>query len=137
MTLHRIGGDRAGASLVESLVAVTLISMGLLSLAPLSLRVARTNAVVAMTAERTAAMQRYVARYQSVSTSTLAPGTTTCNSVGSPFPHQMCALVTQPNLTQPLYRVRIVVQPDDDLQIPADTVVLERLIPPTGPFHIP
>ncbi len=137
MTLQRIAHDRSGASLIESLVAVTLISMGLLSLAPLSLRVAQTNTVVVMTGERTAAMQRYIARYQTASTTTLTPGTTSCSSAGSPFPHQMCALVTQPNLSQPLYRIRIVVQPNGSIPIAADTVVLERLIPPTGPFHIP
>ena len=138
MNLQHLRRDCAGATLIESLVAVTLVSVGLLSLAPLSLRVARTNTVVAMTAERTAAMQRYAARYQSVSPATLVPGTASCTDVeGTSFPHHFCVTVTQPNLSQPLYRIRLMVQPDVSVSIPADTVVMERLVPPTGPFHLP
>ena len=133
--------NRAGSSLIESLVAVTMISIGMLGLAPLMLNVARANVTVALDAQRSAAVSRYVARYQTVPFATLVPGRSSCaSSSETSFPHTMCAAVTQPDTTRPVYRITIIVTYTGPFRVKADTVAVDRsaaLTTGSNPFGAP
>jgi prepilin-type N-terminal cleavage/methylation domain-containing protein len=126
----------AGFSLVEIMVAIVLLSLAALSLAPLMLRASRTaRAGEAMLYEH-AVLSTEVGRWNALPWDSLSTGTTCLTSSASPLPHTRCTTVT--SVTSKLYRVMVRVTPSDSARLKPDTVTFDRTYTSTyNPLNSP
>ena len=125
--------NREGVSLVEVIVAMTLLGVALTSLAGLTFQAARRASTVAADSYRQGVLMQEVNRLAAVPFASLASGCTTV-STGT-FPHTRCATVT--TISSKMKSVRVVVTPTQANVLP-DTVTFDRTKAPTGnPLSIP
>lgn len=120
---------RPGVSLVEVLVAITLMAVVLSGLGGLAFTAARQNTAVAADNYRQGVLTQEVNRLSAWPFDDL-PGEVGCTTTaGGSFPHQRCVAVTTVNSTR--RQVRIIITPSVPGALP-DSVTLERTRPPVG-----
>jgi Tfp pilus assembly protein PilV len=120
---------RAGISLVEIVVAMTLMSAVLIPVAGLTALGANRSVRNAGATYRQGILNQEVNRLTSVPFGAL-PGAAGCTTVATgAFPHTLCVTVT--DVTGTLRRVRVVVAPSQPGVRP-DSSTFERANPPVG-----
>jgi prepilin-type N-terminal cleavage/methylation domain-containing protein len=126
----------AGFSLMEVMVAMLILSLTALTLAPLMLRASKTaRGGEAMLYEQ-AVLTTEVGRWNALPWDSLATGTTCVTSSASPMPHTRCATLTSVN--SKLYRVMVRVTPSDTARLKPDTVTFDRTYSSTyNPLNSP
>ena len=126
---------RPGISLVEVLVALTLLAVVLTSLAGLTVTAGRGAVRVAGGGYREGMLTQEINRLSATPFAAL-PAAAGCQTVASgPFPHTRCVTVASVNTR--LRRVTIIVTPTQPGVTP-DTVVFDRSDPPTfNPLSTP
>jgi prepilin-type N-terminal cleavage/methylation domain-containing protein len=123
MTRPHSLSSAAGFSLVEIMVAMLILSITALSLAPLMLRASRTGKSAEAMLYEQAVMSTEVGRLNALPFDALSTGTT-CQTVStSPMAHTRCTTVTSVSST--VYRITVVVTPSGTGLKP-DTVSFDR-----------
>lgn len=121
--------NRQGVSLVEVIVAMTLLGVVLSSLAGLTFQASQRSLNVAAEGYRQGILVQEVNRVTSLPW-TLLPGAAGCTTVtGGTFPHSRC--VTVANVSTKTRRVRIIVTPTQPGVLP-DSITIERHNAPAG-----
>lgn len=120
---------RKGFSLIEVMVAMTILSLVLLSLAKVTTAIAlrsRTNDILA---KRTASLQLEANKFGAVPFSSLAGWSTTDQTITrGNFTYTRHLVMSPVSTTR--YSVKIVVTPSAD-PTKKDSVMIERTLPPT------
>lgn len=121
--------NRQGISLVEVVVAMTLLAVVLTSLAGATYNAARRSSRIAVDSYREAILVQELNRMTSLPWAGL-PGAAGCTTVaGGSFPHTRCVSVT--DLSQTRRQVRVIVTPAQPGSHP-DTTLFERTNAPAG-----
>jgi prepilin-type N-terminal cleavage/methylation domain-containing protein len=130
MRRRRVTGNRRGFSLIEVVVAMTILSIALMSLAKLATMIAvrgRDNDVIA---RRTAALQLEANKFGAVPFSTLANWSTADQTfTRGGFTYTRKLTITPMSSTR--YTIKIVVVPSNDTKR-VDSVTFDRTLPPSG-----
>src|SRR2546426_2459716 len=126
--------SEAGFSLVELLVAITLLSLVLVSVAQLNVALARRFYALSGGAARSAVVAQQVNQFTAMPFDSLKSkaGTITVNKPPLPYTRK----VTVDSLSPKLRRVTIVITPLNSVFAP-DTLVLQRSKPGNNPFKTP
>jgi prepilin-type N-terminal cleavage/methylation domain-containing protein len=127
-------GRRAGFTLIEAMVTLSLLCFVVAVLGPLLLRVSRQSTSVTASQYRTAVMVTASSWAMTIRTDQLFATCTVDTTTA--FRHTTCSSLTD---TLPgLRRVRLVVTPDDSLVTAPDTLTLYRVNTQfTNPFNTP
>jgi hypothetical protein len=127
--------NREGTSLVELLVAMTLLGVVMTSLAGLTFETARRSVIVAGNGFMQGVVTEQVNRLAALPFAQL-PGAAGCVTVATGvFPHQRCITVT--NVSNVRRDVRLIIQPTQPGLLP-DTLDVVRWNPPTtNPLFTP
>ena len=122
--------NRRGISLIEIMVAVTLLGIMATVHTVVTLRYAVRNRVAAVGVNRSAAVSTALDLYSTMPFSAIAPsvGCTTITTQAR-YLHQRCVTVTTP--TSAITRVRIIITPANST-FRVDTVTVDRARPPVG-----
>lgn len=121
--------NRQGVSLVEVIVAMTLLGVVLSSLAGLTFQVSRRSLNAAAEGYRQGILMQEVNR-MTTTPWTLLTGAAGCTTVtGGTFPHTRC--VTVSNLSTTVRRVRVIVTPSQP-GVQPDTITFERSSAPAA-----
>lgn len=122
--------NRRGISLIEIMVAVTLLGMMATVHTVVTLRFAVRNRVAAVGVNRAAAISTALDLYSTIPFSAIAPsvGCTTITTQPA-YRHVRCVTVTAPGGA--ISRVRIIITPANTVFRP-DTVNVDRAQPPAG-----
>ena len=122
--------NRRGISLIEIMVAVTLLGMMATVHTVVTLRYAVRNRSAAIGVNRAAALSTALDLYSTMPFSAIAPsvGCATINTQPT-YRHQRCVTVTTPSAS--ITRVRIIITPVNTA-FRADTVNVDRGRPPAG-----
>jgi prepilin-type N-terminal cleavage/methylation domain-containing protein len=122
--------NRRGISLIEVMVAVSLLGMMATVHTVVTMRYAVRNRAAAIGVNRSTAISTAVDLFSTMPYS--AVGTNTgCVTVSEPvaYPHQRCVTTTAPTST--ITRVRIIIRPTNTAFRP-DTLWVDRAAPPAG-----
>jgi type II secretory pathway component PulJ len=120
---------RSGITLVEVIVAMTLLAVVLTSLASVTFQAARRTSVVAAEGYRQGVLVQELNRMTALPWASL-PGIAGCSTVGGgTFPHTRCITVT--NVSNTIRRVQLIVTPAQP-RVRPDTVTFDRANPPAG-----
>ena len=120
-------GPRDGFTIVEALVAIVLLSIGVLALGSLLVRSSRMAIASASAIHGTAAISAEVARLNALPFAQLPAAGETCTTVTSaPFPHTRCTQLTDVSATVKQLRVRVAPASPD---VRSDTVTFRRSLP--------
>jgi type II secretory pathway pseudopilin PulG len=123
--------NSAGFSLVESLVALMLVSTVMLLLAPAIFHVANERVTVEAAAEREAALEGESDRLSSLPFTDL-DGQAGCTELSDPFPHTRCIVITEVNNQKRDVKVRIV---PTNSAVARDSVMMTRTDRKSNPFN--
>jgi prepilin-type N-terminal cleavage/methylation domain-containing protein len=127
---------RAGFTLVEVLVSMTVLSLGLAGLGTLLVRSARQATDASSVVYQSAALSKEVGRLGAVPFASLAAGTTCTPMTAPPLPHTLCTTVT--DVTTKRKTVKVVVTPTANPHLTADSTMFERTISGNGtPLNTP
>jgi prepilin-type N-terminal cleavage/methylation domain-containing protein len=120
--MKRARGSRAGFSLIETMIGLTLLSISVTTVAALDYDMMKTTRLVANASYANASLLEQVNRYVALPFDSL-PAHAGCVTVATPVPNTACATVT--DLSTLARRVTIVVTLT---AVPArpDTVVVDR-----------
>ena len=132
-TLQSTAPGKAGISLVEVLVSLTVLALALVSLAPLMLTVSRRSASNTTTAHRNEVLGNRVRLLGTVAFDSLSPGTHCQSVTAQPFPNTTCWTVS--SLSTTLRRVRVVTTPSVVPTVAPDSVVFDRVQLGFNPFN--
>jgi len=125
--------NRKGISLIEVLVAVSLLGMMATVHTVVTLRYAVRNRVAAIGVDRASAISTAVDMYATMPFASLpaVSGTPTCTTVSDlvSYVHTRCVTVSSP--TQAIRRVQVIITPSNTA-FKSDTVRVDRSLPPTG-----
>lgn len=113
----------AGFSLVEIMVAMVVLCLTALTLAPLMLRATRTATTAEATMYQQAVMSTEGSRLNALPFDSLSPGSACVSSSTAPLAYTRCTTVT--SVSSGVYRVSVVVTPSNS-QIKPDTVTFDR-----------
>jgi prepilin-type N-terminal cleavage/methylation domain-containing protein len=123
-------GRRRGFSLIEVMVAMTLLSIVMMSLAKISVSVATRARMNDLVAKRNAALQLESNKFVTVPFDSLRNwSTTTKTFTRGDFSYTRRLTITQ--VTAMRYTVKVVVTPTKNAA-KKDSVMLDRTKPPTG-----
>lgn len=122
--------NRRGVSLIEVMVAVTLLGLIATVHTVVTMRYALRNRIAAIGVNRAAAVSNAVDLYTTMPFASIA-GNTGCTTITTPpaYPHTRC--VTTTAVTGVITRVQIIITPTNTAFRP-DTVALDRSAPPAG-----
>lgn len=128
MTTARTQGarPRAGFTLIEVLVSMTILAVGILALGTLMGRGARSATAASSVSYQTTILGAEAARLDAIPFTQLAAGTTCVTVTGMPLPHTRCATIT--NINPKLRQVRVIVTPTNNPVMRPDTLIFERSI---------
>ncbi len=124
--------NRKGISLIEVLVAVTLLGLMATVHTVVTYRYALRNRVAAVGVDRATAISTAIDMYATMPFASIpASGTSACTTVTElvNYQHQRCVSVSSP--TQVIRRIQIIIQPSNTAYR-ADTVRVDRSTPPPG-----
>jgi prepilin-type N-terminal cleavage/methylation domain-containing protein len=123
-----------GFTLIEIIVALTLLSLILVGIAQMTLVLSRRTRGVSAAAARSAIITEQINRLAAIPWAELpAPGSTVTTTVSSsPLPHTRTVIVE--GVSSMLRRVTIIITPLNTAYRP-DTIVLRRMRPAAGPLQ--
>jgi prepilin-type N-terminal cleavage/methylation domain-containing protein len=121
---------RAGFTLIEVMVSVTIVAIGLLVMGRLLVRSARQAEAASAGSYQTAALAAQLGMYDAIPFDQLAAGTVCDTVTAHPFPRIRCMTVT--NVSAKIRKVSVVVTPTDNPLLSPDSVVVERSISGSG-----
>jgi prepilin-type N-terminal cleavage/methylation domain-containing protein len=129
--------SRLGFTLVEVLLAMTILAIGVLVLGGLLTRSARTADATARLAYQSGMMATEAARNDALPFDQLVAGTTCSTMSGAPLPHTLCTTITV--LSAKVKQVKVKFTPTSNYLVPADSVMFERSIsgPAVPPLNTP
>jgi prepilin-type N-terminal cleavage/methylation domain-containing protein len=129
--------SRLGFTLVEVLLAMTILAIGVLVMGGLLTRSARTADATALQSYQAGMIATEVARNDALPFSQLAAGTTCSTMSGAPLPHTLCTTITV--LSAKVKQVKVKFTPTSNYLVPADSVMFERSIsgPVVPPLNTP
>jgi prepilin-type N-terminal cleavage/methylation domain-containing protein len=116
---------RHGFTLIETMVAVTVLALGVTGLAPLMVSQARRSVETSRVALRNAAMASTTRRLAVRGYANLVAGTTCTTVSQGTFPYSSCYTVSVVN--SKLKQITVVVTPNVLPTLKPDTVVLQRM----------
>ena len=121
---------RRGISLIEVMVAVTLLGLMATVHTVVTMRYALRNRVAAVGVDRAAAISTAVDLFSTMPYASIASNTG-CATITSQatYPHQRCVTIANP--TQAITRVQIIIVPTNTA-FRRDTVRVDRSLPPAG-----
>ncbi len=120
-----------GFTLIEAMVAITLLSVGALALGGLLARSSRMAIASASTLHGTAAMSTEVGRLNALPFDQLPAAGETCTTISAaPFPHTRCTRLTDVSATVKEVRVRVT---PAAANVRPDTVNFQRTKPGGNP----
>lgn len=121
---------RRGISLVELMVAVTLIGLIVTAHTMVTIKYAVMNRTSAIGVDRAAAISTAVDLYSTMPFASLS-GATGCTTITTMvnYVHERCVSISNP--TQAIRRVEIIIRPTN-AAFRSDTVRVDRSLPPTG-----
>jgi Tfp pilus assembly protein PilW len=90
---------RPGISLVEIVVAMTIMAVVLSGLGGMAFSAARSTNTLTMDPQRPGVLQQENARYMAMAFDNIA-GSAGCRTLTGTFPHQRCAVVSSPSTTR-------------------------------------
>ena len=122
MKIKPIAKTSSGFSLVEILVALTVMVVVLTSLAAGSAAVAGMSNGSADRVQRSAAKEDFASALATMPWASLPSGTT-CDTISSAFPYERCVTVTDVSSREK--QLQIIVTPENH-RISPDTVTIER-----------
>jgi prepilin-type N-terminal cleavage/methylation domain-containing protein len=115
--------NNRGFSVIEVMVAIILLAIVLLGLAPVTLSMARQTRLATTVTQRTAALAGEVDRLTAVDYTALPANGTACTDFSAAaFPHTKC--ITVADVNSKTKRVTVIVTPVNGAG--ADTTVFER-----------
>ena len=122
--------NRRGVSLIEVMVAVTLLGMIATVHTGVTMQFAKRNRIAAIGMDRSAAISTAVDLYTTMPYANLS-GNTGCTSITSlvDYAHQRCVTITNP--TQAITRVQIIIRPTNTA-FRSDTIRVDRSLPSAG-----
>jgi prepilin-type N-terminal cleavage/methylation domain-containing protein len=127
---------RAGFTLIEVMVSVTIVAIGLLVMGRLLVRSARQAEAASAGSYQTATLAAQLGMYDALPFDQLAAGTVCDTATAHPFPRISCVTVT--NVSAKIRKVSVVVTPTDNPLLSPDSVVVERSISGNGnPLNSP
>lgn len=117
--------NRAGVSLIEVLVALTLFAMIATVHTQATFRYGAQQRLIAIGAERSAASAAVVEMYTTMPRANIA-ATAGCADVSTytHFPHERCVTVSA--ISSTVTRVRIIITPDNP-KLKSDTLIVDRV----------
>lgn len=124
--------QRKGISLIEVVVAVTLLGLIATVHTVVTLRYAVRNRTAAIGVDRATAISTAVDLYATMPFASLpASGTSACTTITTlvNYSHQRCVSVSSP--TQAIRRIQIIIAPTNTT-FRSDTLRVDRSLPPTG-----
>ena len=122
---------REGFTIIEALVAIVLLSIGVMALGSLLARSSRMAIDSASTIHGTVAISAEVARLDALPFALLPAAGETCTTVASgPYPHTRCTRVTDISATVKELRVRVT---PTSASVRSDTVTFRRSLPGGNP----
>jgi prepilin-type N-terminal cleavage/methylation domain-containing protein len=121
---------RRGISLIEVMVAVTLLGLMATVHTVVTMRYALRMRVAAIGVDRASAISTAVDLYSTMPFANLT-SSTGCSTVTdlAAYPHQRCVTISNP--TQAIRRIEIIIIPTNTA-FRSDTVRVDRSLPPTG-----
>lgn len=121
---------RPGISLIELMVAVTLIGLIVTAHTMVTMKYAVRNRTAAVGVDRAAAISTAVDLYSTMPFASIA-GATGCTTITTMvnYVHDRCVTVSSP--TQAIRRIEIIIRPANSA-FRSDTVRVDRSLPPTG-----
>jgi len=131
---RRIKHAGRGFSLIELLVAVSLLGVVLAPLAALIVQVARRSNEMSGLSHRSAAMIQHANRLSVLPFDSLRSRSGCADVTTPPFPHTWCVRVD--SLSATVRRLTLVVTPAT-ARLRPDTLVFARTKPPVNPFNSP
>jgi len=130
MRRRRMRGNRRGFSLIEVMVAMTILSIALMSLAKLATMIAVRGRDNDLIAKRTAALQLEANKFGAVPFSALANWSTANQTITrANFTYTRKLTITAASSTR--YTIKIVIVPSTATTRP-DSITFDRTLPPTG-----
>lgn len=123
---------RKGISLIEVVVAITLLGLIATVHTVVTLRYSVRNRTAAIGVDRATAISTAVDLYATMPFASLpAAGTSSCTTITTlvNFGHQRCVSVMSP--TQAIRRIQIIIAPTNTA-FRSDTLRVDRSLPPTG-----
>lgn len=119
--------NRAGFSLIENVVTITLMAVVVVGMAPMLVSTARQATLTQANQYRSAAMSALASRYGAMAFGTLPVGTACSSYAGStePLPRTECVTIT--DSAGVLRLVTIVVTPTDSTRVRSDAMVMRRV----------
>jgi len=122
--------NRRGISLIEVMVAVTLLGMMATVHTVVTMRYALRTRVAAIGVDRASSISTAVDLYSTMPFDSLMTSTG-CATITdhSDYVHQRCVTITNP--TQAIRRIQIIIIPTNTA-FRSDTVRVDRSLPPTG-----
>jgi prepilin-type N-terminal cleavage/methylation domain-containing protein len=129
--------SRLGFTLVEVLLAMTILAIGVLVMGGLLTRSARSADATARQAYQAGMMATEAARNDALPFDQLVAGTTCSTTSGAPLPHTLCTTITV--LSAKVKQVKVKFTPTSNYLVPADSVMFERSIsgPAVPPLNTP
>ena len=115
---------RRGFTLIEVMIAITLISIVSVMLTPVIVYQARRDRLATAATYRWALSAEAINRINATPAAALLEGTSCDTAAALPIRFSRCLTVS--NLTTRLQRVTVVVEPIDYAWIPSDTLLIER-----------
>lgn len=126
--------NKRGFSLIEVMVAIVLLAIVLLGLAPVTLSMARQTRLATTVTQRTAALAGEVDRLTAIDFMALPAAGTVCTDFSmSGFPHTKCITVTDVN--SKTKQVMVILTPSNGAA--ADTTIFERSKGSSNPLYSP
>jgi len=116
---------RRGFTLIETMVAVTVLAIGVTGLAPLMVSQSRRSAETSRVALRNAVMASTTRRLAVTGWNTLVAGTTCKTVTQGTFPYSACYTVSVVN--SKLKQVTVIVTPAVQPTLKPDTVIFNRI----------
>jgi prepilin-type N-terminal cleavage/methylation domain-containing protein len=117
---------RAGFTLIEILVSITILAGGIMALGTLMARGARSAGAASAVSYQTTIMGAEAARFDAIPFTQLAAGTNCDTETAGPLPRVRCVTVTiiNPKLRQ----VSVIITPTGNPLLRPDTLIFERSI---------
>jgi prepilin-type N-terminal cleavage/methylation domain-containing protein len=124
MTTRSPVTNRAGFTLIEVMVSMTMLSVASLALGTLLFRAARLANATSAGSYQTATLAGAAGRFDALPFDSLAAGTTCLTVTAQPFPHTQCTTVN--NVSAKVKTIMIIVTPAGTTLMHPDTTLITR-----------